>query len=61
MSNDYTANDTRISIHAPVRERPGGLALCPIDNNISIHAPVRERLYVPVCSTWNIIFQFTLP
>ena len=52
---------TRISIHAPLRERPHSFhpAMCRIC--ISIHAPLRERpfLHEP-CSRFNR-FQSTLP
>ena len=37
-------DDFRVSIHAPVRERPAQVEVELIASEVSIHAPVRERL-----------------
>ena len=51
----------RISIHAPVRERPFRFDLNAAILPISIHAPVRERHAVLLGVPLAMVFQFTLP
>ena len=50
-----------ISIHAPLRERPGRYLRCLAAIAISIHAPLRERPTNPVMLVPSSVFQSTLP
>ena len=51
----------KVSIHAPVRERPAGKYVAAGRNGVSIHAPVRERPGVKRVNYANRMFQSTPP
>ena len=52
---------TKISIHAPLRERPVWYDIYKHSKAISIHAPLRERRAKHIDKINNFLFQSTLP
>ena len=50
-----------VSIHAPVRVRPGKVSTGALSYEVSIHAPVRVRLAITNLPKSSNMFQSTHP